>query len=77
MDTTTQTALEAAPEWMTLDFTGKPGVTDWKIMAGTDLISFPVDETPASIPEGPSPGTYQAIVDITGDPSRYFMRIER
>lgn len=70
------TGVSLAGNILTIDFTGEPGVTDWKVMAGTDLQSFPIDETPGSIPEGPT-GVYQAQVDVTGDPASYFMRIER
>jgi Cadherin domain len=69
------TGVSLSGTTLTLDFTGEPGVTNWKIMAGTDLQSFPIDETPGSISEGP-PGVYQALIDVTGDPPRYFLRVE-
>jgi len=58
------TGVSLSGNTLTLDFNGRPGVTDWKIMAGTDLQSFPIDETPGSISEGP-PGVYQALVAKT------------
>lgn len=69
------TGVSRSGNTLTIDFTGEPGMTGWKIMAGTDLQSFPIDETPSSISEGP-PGVYQALVDVTGDPPRYFLRVE-
>lgn len=70
------TGVSRSGDLLTIDFTGEAGVTDWKVMAGIDLLSFPIDETPASIPENPT-GVYQAQIDVSGDPASYFMRIER
>lgn len=60
----------------TIGFTGEAGVTTWQVKASTDLLSFPIDETPNStITEGPA-GVYSAVVDVTGAPNPYFLRIE-
>ncbi len=69
------TGVSRSGDILTIDFTGEPGVTDWKVMAGTDLQSFPDDKTPVSIPES-SAGVYQAQIDVAGDPAAYFMRVE-
>ncbi|BCX46567.1 hypothetical protein HAHE_04750 [Haloferula helveola] len=60
-----------------INFLGDPGVTDWKIMASTDLLSFLIDETPDTVFNESPAGVYSATVDVTGDPASYFMRIER
>ena len=70
------TAVSRSGDAVTIDFTGEAGVTEWKVMAGTDLQSFPIDETPPTIEEGPA-GVYRVVIDVSGDPPRYFMRVER
>jgi hypothetical protein len=60
----------------TIVFRGFPGVTGWEVWASTDLIDFDIDETPTTVITEDQPGVYSAVVDISGDPAPYFLRIE-
>jgi probable HAF family extracellular repeat protein len=61
----------------TLTFASDPGLTGWLIKASTNMQSFPIDETADSTVTEGFPGVYQAVVDVTGAPSVYFLRVER
>ena len=61
----------------TIDFTGKAGRTDWKVLGSADLISFPTDHTTLSVIESSQSGRYRAVVNLPqlGN-SPHFFRIQ-
>lgn len=61
----------------TIRFTGEAGVTDWKVKGSSDLFSFPDDKTAESVITETSMGSYEAVVDVSGEPANYYFRIER
>jgi hypothetical protein len=61
----------------TIHFTGQAGATDWRVMGSVDLNGFPDDRTAGSSITETSPGIYEVIVDMSDQPERYFLRIER
>lgn len=60
----------------TLRFCARAGVTNWNVMGSTDLQSFLEDRTVQSSISDLGLGEYEAVVDVTGLPNRYFLRIE-
>lgn len=61
----------------TIHFTAEVGTTTWRVMGSVDLDGFPDDLTAVSSITETSPGIYEVIVDLSGHPERYFVRIER
>jgi hypothetical protein len=61
----------------TLDFASDRGLAGWQIKASTNLNSFPINKTPDSVITEGYPGVYHAVVNITGAPNAYFLRVER
>jgi hypothetical protein len=59
----------------TIDFTGTPGQTGWKIKGSTNLESFPADLTSSSTITEPIAGNYRAQVTVPGAPASYFLRL--
>ncbi len=62
---------------LTIAFEASPSMAGWKVFGSTNLQSFPDDLTTQSVITEPSAGTYQAVVDVSGLPASYFVRIER
>lgn len=60
-----------------LDFASDRGLSDWQIKASTNLNGFPINKTPDSVITEGYPGVYHAVVNITGTPNAYFLRVER
>ena len=60
-----------------IHFTSEAGLTGWKVTGSDNLLNFPNDKTAASTISETSPGVYKAVVDVSGEPGRYFLRIER
>ncbi|MEM9236130.1 MAG: fibronectin type III domain-containing protein, partial [Verrucomicrobiota bacterium] len=60
----------------TITFKGTPGVSTWKVMGSADLATFDIDETSNAVITEISPGVYTAVLDFTGYPAAYFLRIE-
>ncbi len=74
------TAVSRSGNTLTVDFTGPPNTppATWLVKGSATLASFPDDKTADStITEIPaSSGKYRAQIDVTGEPARYFVRIE-
>jgi hypothetical protein len=60
----------------TMRFTGPPSEVDWSIKASTDLESFTTDLTSSSTITETEPGTYQAVIDTSGQSGNLFFRVE-
>ncbi|RYD37219.1 MAG: hypothetical protein EOP86_03995 [Verrucomicrobiaceae bacterium] len=61
----------------TLDFHSTPGITDWTLLGTSDPEKgFSTDLSPKTLFSEDPPGTYRAVVDVTGAGPRYFMRLE-
>jgi hypothetical protein len=60
-----------------LKFSGEAGVSDWLLKGSNDLNGFPDDLTAGTTLTEPSPGNYEAAVDLSGFPDTYFIRIIR
>lgn len=79
--TLTITAVSRAGNTLTVAFAGQPNIAPaaWTVKGSSNLASFPDDKTAdAVISETPAgSGNYQAVVDVTGEPATYFIRIER
>jgi len=73
-------AVSRSGNTLTVDFLGPPNTlpATWQVKGSTTLTSFPFNKTAAStITETPAAsGTYRALIDVTGEPARYFVRIE-
>ena len=78
--TLTVTAVSRAGNTLTVAFTGQPNVAPaaWMVKGSSTLASFPDDKTADTVvTETPAgSGNYQALVDVTGEPAKYFIRIE-
>lgn len=79
--TLTVTAVSRAGNSITVSFSGQPNIAPatWTVKGSSTLASFPDNKTAdAVITETPlGSGNYQAVVDVTGEPATYFIRIER
>jgi len=60
----------------TIQFEGEESITEWRIMASSDLIVFDDDLTAASVITEIAPGKYEAVIDITGQLPSCFFRVE-
>ena len=61
-----------------IDFTAAPGLTGWAVKGSAELAGFPDDLTSVTVITESLPGTYRAVIDLTGRLLfRYFLRIER
>ena len=73
------TAVSRSGNTLTVDFTGPPNTlpATWQVKGSATLASFPDDKTSDStISETPAgSGTYRALIDVTGEPASYFVRI--
>lgn len=76
----TVTAVSRSGNVLTVTFTGPPDVAPatWLVKGSATLTTFPDDKTAdATITETPAgSGSYQALIDVTGEPASYFLRIE-
>ena len=62
----------------TIEFTGEPGLTGWRMNGSATLEGFPDDLTAVTTFSEVTPGNYQSVTDLTGYPAfRYFLRIGR
>ncbi len=61
----------------TIRFSGEPEVTGWKVTGSSTVEDFGDDLTSASVLTETAPGEYEAVVDVTGKPERYFLRVGR
>ena len=79
--TLTVTAVSRAGNSLSVAFSGQPNLAPatFAVKGSSTLASFPDDKTTdAVITETPlGSGNYQAVVDVTGEPATYFIRIER
>ncbi len=73
------TAVSRSGNTLTVDFTGPPNTlpATWQVKGSATLASFPDDKTADStISETPAgSGSYRALIDVTGEPASYFVRI--
>lgn len=65
------------PDHLILRFEGMAGVSGWKITGSADLQDFSINETGNATITETSPGTYEAVIDVSEGPPRYFFRIKR
>ncbi|MGK0185752.1 MAG: hypothetical protein ACI9R3_001533 [Verrucomicrobiales bacterium] len=61
----------------TIRFTGPAGEVGWLVKASTDLVAFSLDLTPVSAITETIPGTYEAVIDVSGQGDNLFVRVER
>jgi hypothetical protein len=61
----------------TLRFRSAAGLTNWTVMGSSNLQGFTDDRTANSTITEPSPGIYQAVVELGGVGNKYFLRIAR
>jgi phosphodiesterase/alkaline phosphatase D-like protein len=73
------TAVSRSGNTLTVDFTGPPDTlpATWQVAGSATLASFPDDKTASStIAETPAgSGNYRALIDVSGEPPSYFVRI--
>lgn len=55
----------------TIRFSSVAGLTGFKVMGSTNLLTFPADKTAVSAISETSPGNYQAVVNISGLPPSF------
>jgi hypothetical protein len=75
----TNTGVSRSGNILTVNFSGPPNVLSsaWQVVGSTTLASFPDNKTAdTTFSENPAgSGNYQALIDVTGEPPTYFVRI--
>ena len=60
----------------TIYFSSAANATGWKVMGSENLSAFSEDKTAVSTITQLTPGNYRAVVNVSGEPNKYFLRIQ-
>lgn len=61
----------------TIRFQAEAGLRDWRVMGSSDVRDFSHNISARSTISEIAPGQYEAVVDVSGMPGSFFLRVER